>query len=237
MKPSSVGSAPVEDYEGSSVVDRRNVVVGLLALAFSAGCGGSSSKASPSTTSASASSASGSSAASSTAAPASNTPSSTVPVDQRIPDDVIASDAEGYNGTWAATFAHTDGTSGPITIDVAIAPSTRTARITVSIGAGFFGPDAAAMNESRDINIDEIALDQQDFSGSTQLFGTGTLRRPNIGSGRVELTGKQLPGRPDIASIAVTTSRLNFSEPHPVQYTMTKVDDTVIAGTATFDRG
>lgn len=160
-----------------------------------------------------------------------------MPADQRIPDDVVASDAEGYNGTWAATFAHTDGTTGPVTIDLAIAPSTRTARITVDIGAGFFGPDAAAMHETREINIDEIALDQQDFSGTTQLFGTGTIRRPDIGSGKVELKGMQLPGRPEIASIDITTARLNFSEPHPVQYTIAKVDGTTITGTATFDRG
>jgi hypothetical protein len=224
------------DNNAVAAVDRRQVVLGLIAFAVASGCGGSSKSSAPTTTGGQSGSAS-SSAASTTSAPASSSaPESTVPADQRIPDDVVASDADGYNGTWSATFQHADGTTGPLSVVVAIDPPVRHATLTINIGAGFFGAGSAAMSEVKDYNIDELAWDQQLYSGTSTLFGTGTIQRPDIGSGKIEIKGTQLPGRPDVASIDITTTRLNFVEPHPFSYTIVKKDGASITGTATFNK-
>jgi len=224
------------DEHESVLVERRRVVLGLAALALTAGCGGSSSSSASTTTAGSSGSASPASSGATSASSSSTTPSSTVPPDQRVPDDVLASDAEGYNGTWAATFAHADGTTGPLSIVVAIDPPARAASVTINIGAGYFGPGTAAASETKAYKVDEIGYDQQLFSGSSSLFGTGTLRRPDIGSGKIEIQATDPPGRPEVASINIQTARLNFVEPHPFSYTITKKDGTTITGTATFDK-
>ena len=223
----------MEEYE-SVLFERRRVVVGLAALALTAACGGSSQSSASTTT---ATSSGPASSASSASAPSSSTaPSSTVPADERVPDDIVASDAEGYNGTWAATFAHADGTTGPLSIVVAIDPPARAASVTINIGAGFFGPGTAAASETKSYKIDEIGYDQQLFTGSSTLFGAGTLERPSIGSGKIEIQATDPPGHPEIASINIQSARLNFVEPHPFSYTITKKDGTTITGTATFDK-
>jgi hypothetical protein len=218
------------------IVGRRRVIVGLAAMAFAAGCGGSSPSGAKTTTTTTGASSGSSSSPPSTSSSSSSAPESTVPPDQRVPDDVLASDAEGYNGTWSATFQHADGTTGPLSVLVAIDPPARAASVTLNIGAGFFGPGSAATSEKKDYNVDEIGWDQQSFPGTSSLFGTGTLTRPQIGSGAIEIKGTNLPGRPEIASIDITTTRLNFVEPHPFSYTITKKDGSAITGTATFDK-
>jgi hypothetical protein len=226
-----VGStlAAVTEVDG---IDRRDLVLGFLALTIVAGCGGGSSPTAAKTTTTLPATSSPSSSSTATTAP--STSRATVPADQRIPDDVLASDAQGYNGTWSATFTHADGTSGPLSVNVAIDAAARTASVTINIGAGFFGPGAAAASETKTYNIDDIGWDQQHFEGSSTLFGTGMLDRPSIGSGQVEIKGTQLPGRPDVASIDIQASRLNFVEPHPFAYTITRTDGSTITGTATF---
>jgi len=213
----------MEEYE-SVLFERRRVVVGLAALALTAACGGSSQSSASTTT---ATSSGPASSASSASAPSSSTAPS---------DDIVASDAEGYNGTWAATFAHADGTTGPLSIVVAIDPPARAASVTINIGAGFFGPGTAAASETKSYKIDEIGYDQQLFTGSSTLFGAGTLERPSIGSGKIEIQATDPPGHPEIASINIQSARLNFVEPHPFSYTITKKDGTTITGTATFDK-
>lgn len=210
---------------------RRRVLLGLGAM-FLAACSGSAKQ--------SAASSSGSSGPNTTSTTTSTTAATSttvsIPPDQLIPNDVLADDADTYNGTWNATFTHDDGTSGPVAIVAAIDPPSRAATITITIGADAYNPGSAPLTESRTLRLDDFAWEQTDYASSTKLFGEATMQRLDIGSGDIEIHGSKIPDHPGIESVVIKGTRLNFVEPHPFTYEINRADGSTTTGQLTFDK-
>ena len=209
------------------LIDRRTLLLGGLA-SLAAACakavkrasGGPGSPASSATTS-----------SSSTAASPSPSPTP-VPAALRIPDRVLKEDAPVLNGDWKGTWKSSDGSTGPFELAVAIDPGGRTARLTVSLGPGFYGPGSAPVNETLDFDLDDYAYMKPPYHGTSMVAGTWTLT--GLGYGFVQLDTTGIPGHPEI--VTFHTKGYVFGPSVlpdgglPFSYILTRTDGKVIKG-------
>ncbi len=171
-----------------------------------------------------------------TTSSAGETPSLTpVPAAERIPDEVLRSDAS-FNGTYRATWMASDGAKGTVTVVASIDPSKRTAHGTLSIGPGFFGSGSAAAAETVDLELDDFAYEKPPYSVTSSILGPLTVT--GMGSLFVQLDSTSVPGHPEIRSLSikgfVTGPDILADGGMPYTYQIHLTSGSTISGTAVF---
>ena len=158
-----------------------------------------------------------------------------VPPAERIPDEVLKSDAS-FNGTYRASWKASDGTNGTATAVASIDPSKRSAHGTLSLGPNVLGSGAKAATETIDLDLNDFAYEKPPYSVTSSIFGPMTVT--GMGSLFVQLESTSVPGHPEIRSFSVkgvlTGPDVLPDGGMPFQYEIRFTDGKAVSGTAVF---